>query len=110
MDMVDAIRAQLAQTGAGVLPKGGAAWLRAHPKPAQRLYEELLELEPNEYVEFAFAMIGSVWGGDEDQASERLGYTLHEFGECADVSFQWTGRWRIVAIPWDYLPAGGQAE
>lgn len=104
VDIVDAIRHELTRTGSGRLPKGGSDWLHGHPKAAQRLYADLLELQPNEYVEFAFSMTGAVWGGDEEDAAERLGAKLHELGTCADVSFRWTGRWKVVAIPWDYLP------
>ncbi len=108
MEIVDAIMDQLAQTGAGILPSGGAAWLRTHPKKAHQLYEDLLELKPHEYVEFAFAIVAPIWGEDEDNAAERLGYQLYELGQCADVSLRWTGRWRIAAIPWDYLPAASR--
>lgn len=101
MDVVAAIVHKLAQHGASVLPKGGSAWLRKHPRQARRFYEDLVDLQPNEYVEFLFAVSGTVWASEEDHAVEKLGYTLYELGQCSDIKVQWTGDWQIEAIPWE---------
>lgn len=110
MDVVAAIISRLAQHGAGVLPKGGSEWLRKHPKQARRFYEDLADLQPNQYVEFLFAVSSTVWAGEEDHAVEKMGYVLHQLDQCSDLKVEWTGDWRIEAIPWEAWRAAKEHE
>lgn len=95
MDIVDDIIHLLAVQDAGVLPKGGAEWLQRHPAQACRLYQDLLDLAPHEFVEWSYAIVGTVWASDDDHAAERLGHALCHYELYPVVRWRWTGRWQI---------------
>lgn len=98
MDVVRSIMRLLNEHGTP-LPGGVDDWLEKHPKRAARLYEDLQGMGPYDYIEFGFAAAGTIWAPDDDHAAERLGWDLSGGGRHLDVTFRWTGRWRIETLP-----------
>lgn len=76
------------------LPSGGEQWMRAHPKAAGQLHEDVMALSANESIEFEFAITGRVWAGDPRGVKEQLCDEMYDMDDKL-ARVKWTGKWRI---------------
>jgi hypothetical protein len=81
------------------LPSGGFEWLERHPPAVKRLWDDLLHLRKDQYIEWQFTVRTKVWSSDEDDVAESV--RGPELSNDCELSVRWTGRGRVQTLSED---------